>query len=125
MILDDYKQKMGSLRIRINLNHHDLQRPLFQSTNKIAQETRPQTQPNTLITKSLKQSSRSIEAEDLERLGGTLSKNTDSYILALNFCEVILRERSDLIRADTATNSLYLQFKLGNETYKTKFIPLT
>jgi len=72
MILDDYKQKMGSLRIRINLNHHDLQRPLFQSTNKIAQETRPQTQPNTLITKSLKQSSRSIEAEDLERLGGTL-----------------------------------------------------
>lgn len=43
MILDDYKQKMGSLRIRINLNHHDLQRPLFQSTNKIAQETRIQT----------------------------------------------------------------------------------
>jgi hypothetical protein len=42
MILDDYKQKMGSLRIRINLNHHDLQRPLFQSTNKIAQETRMQ-----------------------------------------------------------------------------------
>lgn len=29
MILDDYKQKMGTLRLRINLNHHDLQRPLF------------------------------------------------------------------------------------------------
>ena len=36
MILDDYKQKMGSLRLRINLNHHDLQRPLFQGSNKVA-----------------------------------------------------------------------------------------
>lgn len=29
MILDDYKQKMGTLRLRIALNHHNLQRPLF------------------------------------------------------------------------------------------------
>jgi len=36
-----------------------------------------------------------------------------------------MRERSDLLRADTSTTSLYLQFKLGAETYKTKFIPLT
>lgn len=35
-----------------------------------------------------------------------------------------MRERSDLIRADATTTSLYLQFKLGSVTYKTKFIPL-
>ena len=29
IILDDYKQKMGTLRLKIALNHHNLQRPLF------------------------------------------------------------------------------------------------
>lgn len=29
VILDDYKQKMGSLKLRIALNHHNLSRPLF------------------------------------------------------------------------------------------------
>lgn len=35
MILDDYKQKMGTLRLRIALNHHNLQRPLFQGSNRV------------------------------------------------------------------------------------------
>lgn len=29
VILDEYKQKMGTLKLRIALNHHNLQRPLF------------------------------------------------------------------------------------------------
>jgi hypothetical protein len=29
VILDDYKQKMGTLKMRIALNHHGMQRPLF------------------------------------------------------------------------------------------------
>lgn len=35
VILDDYKQKMGSLKLRIALNHHNSQRPLFSNTNKL------------------------------------------------------------------------------------------
>ena len=34
MILDDYKQKMGSLSLRIALNHHNTQRPLFSGSTR-------------------------------------------------------------------------------------------
>jgi hypothetical protein len=35
LILDDYKQKMGTLRLRIALNHHNMHRPLFQGSNRV------------------------------------------------------------------------------------------
>jgi hypothetical protein len=34
-IFDEFKQKMGSLRLRITLNHHNSQRPLYSTSNKI------------------------------------------------------------------------------------------
>ena len=34
-IFDEFKQKMGSLRLRITLNHHNTQRPLYSTSNKI------------------------------------------------------------------------------------------
>ena len=34
MILDDYKQKMGQLSLRIALNHHNTQRPLFSGSTR-------------------------------------------------------------------------------------------
>ena len=34
VILDDYKQKMGSLGLRITLNHHNTQRPLFSGSTR-------------------------------------------------------------------------------------------
>ena len=35
IILDDFKQKMGALKLRITLNHHNTQRPLFTQTNRL------------------------------------------------------------------------------------------
>ena len=35
VILDDYKQKMGALKIRIALNHHNTQRPLFAGSTRL------------------------------------------------------------------------------------------
>ena len=34
-IFDEFKQKMGSLKLRITLNHHNSQRPLYSTSNKI------------------------------------------------------------------------------------------
>lgn len=35
VILDEYKQKMGALSIRIALNHHNTQRPLFAGSTRL------------------------------------------------------------------------------------------
>lgn len=35
VIFDDYKQQMGSLKLRISLNHHSNKRPLYSETNKV------------------------------------------------------------------------------------------
>mmetsp|Transcript_37230 Transcript_37230/g.48985 ORF Transcript_37230/g.48985 Transcript_37230/m.48985 type:complete len:135 (+) Transcript_37230:143-547(+) len=35
VILDDYKQKMGALSLRICLNHHNSQRPLFAGSTRL------------------------------------------------------------------------------------------
>lgn len=35
VIFDDYKQSMGSLKLRISLNHHSNKRPLYSETNKL------------------------------------------------------------------------------------------
>ena len=34
-IFDEFKQKMGALKLRITLNHHNSQRPLYSTSNKI------------------------------------------------------------------------------------------
>ena len=36
-IYDEFKQKMGSLKLRITLNHFNSQRPLYQTSNKLPQ----------------------------------------------------------------------------------------
>lgn len=35
VIFDEYKQQMGSLKLRIALNHHSSKRPLYSKTNKV------------------------------------------------------------------------------------------
>lgn len=35
VIFDDYKQQMGSLKVRIGLNHHSNKRPLYSDNNKV------------------------------------------------------------------------------------------
>jgi hypothetical protein len=36
VIFDDYKQQMGTLKLRIALNHHTNKRPLYSGTTKLA-----------------------------------------------------------------------------------------
>lgn len=40
-IFDEFKQKMGSLRLRITLNHHNSQRPLYSTSSKIPNQVQP------------------------------------------------------------------------------------
>lgn len=35
VILDEYKQQMGALKLRIALNHHNTQRPLFSGSTRL------------------------------------------------------------------------------------------
>jgi hypothetical protein len=56
-IFDEFKQKMGSLKLRITLNHHNSQRPLYSTSSKIPNQVQPSlTQTNkkdSLIDKSI------------------------------------------------------------------------
>ena len=40
-VFDEFKQKMGSLRLRITLNHHNSQRPLYSTSSKIPNQVQP------------------------------------------------------------------------------------
>ena len=45
VILDEYKQQMGALKLRIALNHHNTQRPLFSGSTRLPNQvsvTKPQ-----------------------------------------------------------------------------------
>ena len=37
-IFDEFKQKMGNLRLRITLNHHNSQRPLYSTTGQVGSQ---------------------------------------------------------------------------------------
>lgn len=77
-------------------------------------------QPNTLINQSIK---RSIES--LERVKQDERQESHVHFLGLNFIELIMRARSDLLLSDSRTNQLYLKFQIAGETFMTKFIPLS
>lgn len=55
-IFDEFKQKMGSLRLRITLNHHNSQRPLYSTSSKIPNQVTSgvaEVNKTTLIEKSI------------------------------------------------------------------------
>ena len=45
--------------------------------------------------------------------------------MGINFIELIMRARSDLLLSDTRTNQLYFKFTLAGESFMTKFIPVS
>jgi len=57
-ILDDYKQSMGTLKMKIQLNHHSQQRPLYSGTSKVGQPAPELKGRTTIIDKSLNQRTR-------------------------------------------------------------------
>lgn len=40
-IYDEFKQSMGALKLRITLNHHNSQRPLYSTANKLPNQVVP------------------------------------------------------------------------------------
>lgn len=71
---------------------------------------------STMIEKSLNQS-RTLDRQPQAHKG--------KYILCLNFIEMIMRERSDLLNLSrTSTTSLYFKFKFLGKIYQTKFLPI-
>lgn len=46
-IFDEFKQRMGSLKLRLTLNHHNSQRPLYSTTSKIPDQIQPALTQNT------------------------------------------------------------------------------
>lgn len=142
-ILDEFKQKMGTLRLRISINHHNSARPLFNASNKIPTQESDRTvadtfakdasRPSTIIDKSIgiRTSQPNFKSLSRAQLTETLAKTgkKSKYLLCLNFVEVILRNRSevfDQLKFSEKQNSslLYLKFKFLGQSYQTKFISL-
>jgi len=96
-IFDEFKQKMGSLRLRITLNHHNSQRPLYSTSNKI---------PNQVLSNDIQANQKATLIDQTINLNsairlGTITKSAmrkEKYILGLNFIELILKNRFALVK---------------------------
>ena len=96
-IFDEFKQKMGSLRLRITLNHHNSQRPLYSTSNKI---------PNQVLANDIQTNQKATLIDQTINLNsairlGTITKGAmkkEKYILGLNFIELILKNRFALVK---------------------------
>jgi hypothetical protein len=96
-IFDEFKQKMGSLRLRITLNHHNSQRPLYSTSNQI---------PNQLIANDIQTNKKATLIDQAINLNssirlGTISKSAvqkEQYILGLDFIELVLKNRFALVK---------------------------
>ena len=121
-IFDEFKQKMGSLKLRIALNHHNSQRPLYSTSNRIPNQVQ-----DTLVKHNNKTTliDKSIGLNTQIRMG-TLSQEQmkrSKYILGLDFVELILKGRNDLVKhVQGQTQRFFLKFRLFNQNYQTKFI---
>ena len=174
VILDDYKQKMGALSLRICLNHHNSQRPLFAGSTRMpnqisvakppsggvgtdfgatgtqVQRQEPVAMASTLIDKSVtlrnsmdmnRQAQVTSSGPDFNsRATGSLTASLkgkqpqpdlgNQKILALNFVEIVLAERQNLLDYSFQMGKkgkaslLFLKFKFLGQTYHTKFISL-
>jgi len=96
-IFDEFKQKMGSLKLRITLNHHNSQRPLYSTSNKIPNQVQPSVTSNNLKTTLI---DKSVSLNSQIRLGTTTKAQADKqqFILGLDFIELILKNRRELVK---------------------------
>ena len=154
VILDDYKQKMGALKLRIALNHHNTQRPLFSGSTRLPNQLPPAaTAPSQFDSGANGQPTGVRNATLIDKsvcLNNSFARGTfngvtsvrnqrdarngnNQYILALNFVELILRNRGevfDQVKGFFLNNKtdfsslLYLKFRFLGQNYQTKFIAL-
>ena len=143
---------MGALKLRIALNHHNTQRPLFSGSTRLPNQvsvTKParltattQNQSSiratTMIDKSVNlRNSFANQGEDFARAATTLAPviqssigQSDRQILALSFNELILHNRNSVLDDSFSLGTkskaalLYLKFKFLGESYQTKFMSL-
>ena len=97
-IFDEFKQKMGALKLRITLNHHNSQRPLYSTSNKIPNQEVPQIGADTLKTTLI---DKSISLNTQMRMG-TITRqqaNHHKFILGLDFIELVLKGRKNLVKS--------------------------
>jgi len=143
VILDDYKQKMGALKLRIALNHHNTQRPLFSGSTRLPNQLptsasapsrdntadeagRAALRNATLIDKSVCLNNSFARGTFVGNNSIKVQRSNQEYILALNFVELILRNRSELFDQvknhfaydkSSFSSLLYLKFKFLGQNY--------
>lgn len=121
-IFDEFKQKMGSLRLRITLNHHNSQRPLYSTSSKIPNQVQPilpqQSTKMTMIDQSINLNS-NIKL-------GTVTKahlKKDKLLLGINFIELILKDKFELSKyIQGQIQRFYLKYRINGQVFQTKFL---
>ncbi|CDW78943.1 c2 domain-containing protein 3 [Stylonychia lemnae] len=126
VIFDEYKQQMGTLKLRISLNHHSQHRPLYsQETSTKYNNLIAKNQDNlrtTMIDRSAKIS------QTLARSNGNVLTSDHQMILGLNFVELLFKNRDELMQQTYLSQTLnqqshmYLKFKVFGQNYQTKFM---
>ena len=121
-IFDEFKQKMGSLKLRITLNHFNSQRPLYQASAKAPELNTPvplnAIGKQTLIDKSIALASQiklgSASQVELKRT---------KFILGLNFIELLLKGRQSLLKQPQGlVQKFFLKFRFSSQNHQTKFL---
>jgi hypothetical protein len=121
---------MGTIKLKICLNHHNNQRPLYSVSNNPPTQvsSNPQVidletqlnQPSTLIDKS-------VAINVAKNRGDEFNPKEHVYLLGLNFIELIVKSRKDIfeqtkINLATKPGFLYLKFRMLNQNYQTKLM---
>ena len=94
VILDDYKQKMGALSLRICLNHHNSQRPLFAGSTRMPNQISVAKPPSGGVGTDFGATGTQVQRQEPVAMASTL---IDKY--------VTLRNSMDMNRQAQVTSS--------------------
>ena len=135
---------MGALKLRIALNHHNSQRPLFSGSTRLptqlpVHDQAPSATTNdrdlrtaTLIDRCVVMNQKAARTGEMTRAQsfGFQEGEKCTYFLAMNFVELILQDRPELMEVMTKVDKrslstlIFLKFKFLGNTYQTQFVSL-
>jgi hypothetical protein len=94
-IYDEFKQSMGSLKLRITLNHHNSQRPLYSTTNRIPDQVVPGISSNRRKQTIIEQSISFTNKLRTGQVSRGLAQG-QKVIMGLDFIELLIKNRRQL-----------------------------
>lgn len=112
---------MGSLILRLSLNHHNTQRPLYSQDNRIhqTQQLNDRETIGTVLgkTATLLEKTQTIQNMKINEMGTSMKNQDSKFVIALNFVELVLKNRNNMNKGH-----FYLDYRFLGQNKRTKFL---